>query len=275
MCPRRERIAETAGGAIKCDEKWDVSRLIMVVIPTYNEKENISVLLEEIESLGIAGLEVVVVDDDSPDGTWEVIEGRMVEDSHLHLLTRMGERGRGLAGVAGFKYALDAGADVIVEMDGDFSHAPSYIPDFLKAIEKFDVVLGSRFVKGGGSERRNLVRRIISELSGLYIRMVLGLHLKDPTSGFRCFRRKVLERINLSTLTAKGPFIVTEVLFRCYREGFRIGEIPIVFRKRFSGKSKLSFRMLLRISVQVLKLKIRMKKCSCGVSGAGSPQSGQ
>lgn len=228
----------------------------VVVIPTYNERENISLLLDRIESLGIKDLGMIVVDDNSPDGTWRVVEARVEKNAALRLLRRFGNRGRGLAGVAGFKYALKLGADCVVEMDGDFSHYPSYIPEFLKAIEKFDVVLGSRFVAGGKSQGRGFCRILVSRLAALYIRVMLGFDVKDPTSGFRCFRRKVLEGINLSTLTSRGPFIVTEILFRCHRKGFRIGEIPIVFKERTRGRSKLGFGVLLSNIYGVLRLKL-------------------
>ena len=228
----------------------------VIVIPTYNERENISILLEKIGLLGIKYLEVVVVDDNSPDGTWKIVEKKAEKDPHVHILRRMGERGRGLAGVEGFRYALDAGAEIVFEMDGDLSHDPSHIPDFLAAIKKFDVVLGSRFVESGASQRSSFLRAIISRTAGLYIKVVLGFSVKDPTSGFRCFRREVLEAIDLSTITARGPFIVTEVLFRCYRQGFRIGEIPIVFRQRFGGKSKLGCRELLKNFIKVFKLRL-------------------
>lgn len=229
----------------------------VIVIPTYNERENISKLVDRINSLGLEDFEIVVVDDDSPDGTWQVVEDKMRENPHLHLLRRLEERGRGLAGVAGFKYALERGAGRVVEMDGDFSHDPSYIPEFLKAIEESDVILGSRFVGSGGVEGRGLRRRLVSRVAGAYIRLVLGFSVKDPTSGFRCFRKKVLEEIDLSTLNAKGPFIVTEILFRCHRRGFRISEIPIVFRERLHGQSKLGFGVLLGNLFGVLKLRFK------------------
>ena len=229
----------------------------VIVIPTYNERENISLLLDRIGSLGLRNLEVLVVDDNSPDGTWAVVKAKMEKNASVHLLRRMENRGRGLAGVAGFKHALRIGADCVVEMDGDFSHGPSYVPDFLKAIEKFDVVLGSRFVAGGKSQGRGFWRILVSKFAASYIRGMLGFKVKDPTSGFRCFRRKVLQGINLSTLTSRGPFIVTEILFRCHRKGFGIGEIPIVFRERTRGKSKLGFRVLLRNIAGVVKLRIK------------------
>ena len=229
----------------------------VVVIPTYNERENIALLLDRINSLGFEALEVIVVDDDSPDRTWEVVEDRMREDANLHLLRRTENRGRGLAGIAGFKYALQIGADCVIEMDGDFSHDPSYIPEFVRMIEKADVVLGSRFIGGGGSMGRSSLRTLISKLAASYIRLMLGFSVKDPTSGFRCFRRSVLEEIDLSSLKAKGPFIVTEILFRCHRKGFGIAEIPIVFRERIRGSSKLGFGVLLKNLFGVLSLKFR------------------
>lgn len=229
----------------------------VIVIPTYNERENIPALLDKIDSLALENLEIVVVDDNSPDGTWQVVEERGRRSAYIHLLRRMEERGRGLAGIAGFKCALDIGASVVIEMDGDLSHDPSYIPDFLSGIERFDVILGSRFIKGGGCKGRGFLREFVTKIAALYIRVMLGFSVKDPTSGFRCFRREVLEGINLSTLTARGPFIVTEVLFRCHRKGFRIGEIPIIFEERTRGRSKLGFRVLLGNIVRVFRLKFR------------------
>ncbi len=230
-----------------------VPKKTVIMIPTYNEWENISALLDRIDSLSLENLEAVVVDDNSPEGTWKVVAER--KSAHIHVLRRMEERGRGLAGVAGFKYALDIGGEIVIEMDGDLSHDPSYIPDFVGAIERYDVVLGSRFIEGGGSQGRSFLREFVTKIAALYIRVMLGFSVKDPTSGFRCFRREVLEEINLSTLTARGPFIVTEVLFRCHRKGFRIGEIPIVFRERSQGRSKLGLRVLIGNIFRVLKLR--------------------
>lgn len=230
---------------------------VAVMIPTYNERGNIGPLLDKIVSLSIRELQVIVVDDDSPDGTWEIVRDRMKNNPGIRLLRRMENRGRGLAGAAGFKYALEIGADCVIEMDGDFSHDPSYIPDFVRTIRDYDVVLGSRFVAGGDSEGRGFVRKIISRFAGAYMRLVLGFRMNDPTSGYRCFRKEVLEKIDLSGLKAVGPFIVTAVLYRCHKMGFRIGEIPIVFKERESGSSKLGLKVLFKNLFGVLRLRFR------------------
>lgn len=225
---------------------------VIVMIPTYNEAENINFLLDEILTVA-PDVEVVVVDDNSPDGTWKIVQDRV--DNRIHLLHRTEDRGRGRAGVAGFKYALGNGADYVIEMDGDFSHEPRFIPQLIEAARGADLVLGSRYVKGGRDCRR-FIRRCISRLAGLYIRFILGISVKDPTSGFRCFKRKTLEDINLDTLRANDPFIVTEVLYRCYRENAWIKEMPIIFKDREKGSSKLGPGILFINLLKVLRLRL-------------------
>lgn len=227
---------------------------VIVIIPTYNEADNIGSLLDEI--LAVApDSEVVVVDDDSPDGTWQIVLDRSKNDNRIHLLHRKEGRGRGMAGIAGFRYALAHGADYIIEMDGDFSHEPDFIPDLIDGVKDADLVLGSRYVKGGRDCRR-FTRRFISRLAGLYIRFISGIHVKDPTSGYRCFKREILEDINIDTLKAKDPFIVTEVLYRCHKERAWLKEVPIVFKDREKGVSKLGLKILLLNLWKVLKLRI-------------------
>lgn len=228
---------------------------VIVMIPTYNEAENISSLLDSILTVD-PELEVVVVDDDSPDGTWQIVSDKSKSNSHIHLLHRKKDRGRGKAGIAGFRYALDNGADFIVEMDGDFSHEPKFIPFILDASKTADVVLGSRYVKGG-RDCRGALRRFLSSLAGFYIKTILGFHIKDPTSGYRCFNRDILKRIDLDSLKANNPFIVTEVLYRCHKERAKIKEIPIVFKDREKGASKLGVKILISNLWKVLMLRIR------------------
>ncbi len=230
----------------------------MVMIPTYNERENITPLLDEIMNLE-EDLEVLVIDDDSPDGTWKIVKNYTKKNSRVHLLRRTSERGRGLAGIAGFKYTLENKADYIIEMDGDLSHDPRYIPKFLKKIKDCDVVIGSRFLPGGRDMGRGFLRRTVSRLACLYIRALLGFRVTDPTSGYRCFRRKVLEEIGLDSLKARDPFIVTEVLYRIHKKNFRIKEVPITFQSRKYGASKLGLRTLMGNVIQVLFLRIRGK----------------
>lgn len=228
---------------------------VIVVISTYNEAENISSLLDSILATD-PSLEIVVVDDNSPDGTWAIVSDKAKRNSHLYLLRREKDRGRGKAGIAGFRYALENDADYIIEMDGDFSHDPSFIPNILEAAKTADVVLGSRGVKGGIDCRGGL-RRCLSGLAGFYVRTVLGFRIKDPTSGYRCFNRGILNRINLDSLKANDPFIVTEVLYRCHKEKAKIKEIPIVFKDREKGASKLGIKILISNLWKVLMLRVR------------------
>lgn len=224
---------------------------IMVMIPTYNEKENIARLINDILNINNK-IEIVVVDDYSPDGTWKIVKN--TKNKRVHLLLRKKNRGRGLAGIAGFKYCLDHKADVVIEMDGDFSHEPKYIPTLISRIKECDVVLGSRNIKGG-KDSRGFIRRVVSKLAAFYIRAMLGYKIKDPTSGYRCFKSNVLKSIKLDSITATDPFVVTEVLYRCHKKGYKICEVPITFVERKKGKSKLGFKILLRNLIKIAGLR--------------------
>jgi len=228
----------------------------IVMIPTYNEKENIGKLVSQILALKIENLEIVVIDDSSPDGTAEIVKGIASKNKKVHLILRTKNKGRGYAGKAGYKYALEHNADYIIEMDADFSHNPEYIPELLKKIKECDLVLGSRAVKGGKEVGRNIIRRLITKMANFYIRALLGLNVKDTNSGFRCFRRSVLENIGVDKITSKGPSIVQEVLFMAHLKGFKIKEIPIVFKERKLGTSKLGIPQLFGGYIIVLKLKL-------------------
>jgi dolichol-phosphate mannosyltransferase len=226
------------------------------VIPTYDEKENITPLLEAIADLSIPGLEALVVDDCSPDGTSEAVETFARGHDFVLLLRREGPRGRGNAGREGYLAALDRGADLILEMDADFSHHPRYLPALIEAAGEYDMVLGSRFVSGGEDADRALWRKIVTLLANFYIRVMFGISVRDANSGYRCFRRQALERIDPASLRSAGPAIIQEVLFRAQRHGLRIGEIPVVFTDRIRGDSKLGFRQLYQGYVAVLRLRM-------------------
>ena len=228
-----------------------------VMIPTYNEKENIKELIRQIFDLRIKNLHIVVVDDNSPDGTWRIAQEISKKNKNVHLLLRKKDKGRGSAGKDGFIYCLKHGADVIVEMDADFSHEPKYIPFMLNELENADLVLGSRMLKDSKEIGRSLIRRVITYLANLYIRLLLGLKVKDCNSGFRCFKREVLEAINLKKIESKGPAIVQEVLFNAHLKGFKIKEIPITFVNRTKGSSKLGIPQLAAGYFMVLKLKLQ------------------
>lgn len=231
-----------------------------VMIPTYNERENIGTLIREILNLKISDLHVVVVDDNSPDGTSEIVKNLSQEHPEVELLLRTTGRGRGSAGIAGFKYALERGADCVVEMDADFSHHPKYIPSFLEAIQEADMVIGSRSVAGGKDVNRGIVRRVITFLAGVYVRIQLGLKIQDVSSGYRCFKRKVLEAIELDSMISTGPSIVSEVFYRAHLKGFSIKEIPIEFADRTHGQTKLNYIILIKTLLMVLKFKRLNKK---------------
>ena len=227
-----------------------------VMIPTYNEKENIKNLIDKILKLKIKNLHIVVVDDNSPDGTWKIVQDISKKNRNVHLLLRKKDKGRGAAGRDGFIYCLKHSADIVVEMDADFSHDPKYIPSMLEELKNADLVLGSRRIKGGNDVGRGFLRKLVTLLANLYIRLTLGLKVKDCNSGFRCFKREVLEKIDPEKLESKGPSIVQEVLFKAHLKGFRIKEIPIVFINRTKGRSKLGIPQLIAGYFMVLKLKI-------------------
>lgn len=226
----------------------------VLVIPTYNEAENIERLITALRRLNL-DLDILVVDDNSPDGTSTIAERLMKKDKKLHLLLRTRDKGRGSAGVAGFKKALDMKADIICEMDADFSHDPQYLPALLKELEKGDVVLGSRAVSGGSDDDRPFLRRMLTVFANFYIRLLLGVPVRDCNSGYRCFKRRVLAALNLDKITTKGPGIVQEILYRAHLAGFRIVEVPISFVERRKGTSKLGFKHLYRGYFLILKLR--------------------
>ena len=228
----------------------------VVMVPTYNEKENIIPLIDRINSLGIKELDILVADDNSPDGTWKLVEEKKASTKNLYLLRRFNDRGRGFAEVDGFREALRMGASRIIVMDADFSHDPRHIPELLKAAENADIVLGSRFVEGGKLERQSKTRNIITGMAHRYLNLALGYRgIKDPTSGYRCLKRKTLDIIKYRTLRAPDPFIVTEVLYRCYSSGLKIAEVPITFRDRAAGKTKLGSRNLIKYLFRVMRLR--------------------
>lgn len=211
----------------------------LIIIPTYNEVENLRPLLEVIFS-NAPQTNILIVDDNSPDGTGVLADQIHEEDPRVHVLHRAGKLGLGTAYIAGFKYAIAQGYDAAFEMDADFSHDPKYLPDFLKAIENADLVIGSRYVEGGDTPNWTLLRRFISGGGNTFARFVLGLPIHDCTAGYRCYRRKVLEGIDLDSVQALGYAFQVELVYRVLNRGFKVVEIPIVFMDRRVGKSKMS-----------------------------------
>ena len=230
-----------------------------VMIPTYNENENIRNLIDKILKLKVDDLHIVIVDDNSPDGTWKVVKEISKKNKNVYLLLRKTDKGRGAAGKDGFIYCLKHGADIVVEMDADMSHDPKYIPKMIEEMKNADLVLGSRRMEGSKEVGRGIFRRLVTWGANLFVRVMLGLKVKDCNSGFRCFKREVLETINLEKLGSKGPSIVQEVLFKAHLKGFKIKEIPITFVNRLKGKSKLGISQLAAGYFMVLKLKFQYR----------------
>jgi dolichol-phosphate mannosyltransferase len=230
----------------------------VIMVPTYNEKGNISRLIEEIMALKVPGneLHVLVVDDNSPDGTSQVVAEIAAKNPRVKIITRTQQRGRGSAGIHGFREALASGADYVIEMDADFSHHPRYLPELIAAAENgADVVLGSRFVKGGADKDRGTYRQTVTKLAGFYVRSLLKLKIRDVSSGYRCFKRSALEQLDLDNLISTGPSIVLEILFKSVMKGMKITEVPIVFIDRRQGETKLNWITLLETLVMVLRLR--------------------
>jgi dolichol-phosphate mannosyltransferase len=227
----------------------------IVVVPTYNEAPNLEGLVAAVHR-ACPSLEILIVDDESPDGTGRVADALASRDSRVSVLHRKPPRGRGVAGRDGFVEALSRGPDAILEMDADFSHDPALLPRFLEELEKgADVVLGSRFVPGGSDVERSPIRRSITVLANAFTRLVLGLPAGDCNSGYRGFRAAAMRIIDPATLTSTGPSIVQEVLYRAHRARLRIVEIPLRFVERKEGRSKLVLGLLIQGYLMVLKLR--------------------
>jgi dolichol-phosphate mannosyltransferase len=228
----------------------------MVCLPTYNERENLEPMLRALE--GVLGPDdrVLVIDDDSPDGTGELADRLAAELGFVDVLHRPEKEGLGPAYLAGFRVALDAGAQLIVEIDCDFSHDPLDLPRLLTAADRADVVLGSRYVSGGGIENWGLLRRAISAGGSLYARLLLGVPVRDLTGGFKVFRRAVLEAIPLDRVRSRGYAFQIELTYRALRRGFRVVEVPIRFADRAVGGSKMSRAIVLEAIWKVPLLRL-------------------
>ncbi len=227
----------------------------LVIIPTYNERENLTELLGQIFVLGLQ-VEVLIVDDNSPDGTGELADQMAAADPRVHVLHRPGKMGLGSAYVAGFRYALERDYEAIFEMDADFSHNPESLPVFLKELESADLVLGSRYLHGVTVVNWPLSRLILSYLANVYSRVITGMPIKDATGGYKCFRRQVLEAIDLSRVKSDGYGFQIEINFKAFRKGFRIKEIPILFVDRRAGESKMSRKIVWEAAYMVWRLRL-------------------
>jgi dolichol-phosphate mannosyltransferase len=210
-----------------------------LVLPTYNEAENVESLVEAARAKLPPSAQVLIVDDSSPDGTGEVADRLAARHDNVQVLHRARKEGLGPAYIAGFRQALAGGAGLILEMDSDFSHDPAYLPRLLEAAKRADLVLGSRYVPGGGVSDWGPLRRAVSRGGSTYARLVLGVDVRDLTGGFKCFRREVLEAIDLDQISTRGYAFQVEMTYRAIRLGFKVLEVPIVFRERRVGTSKM------------------------------------
>jgi dolichol-phosphate mannosyltransferase len=216
---------------------------IVVIVPTYNEATNLPQIVPEILKQD-PRLQILVVDDSSPDGTGELADRMAAENPRIHVLHRAAKEGLGRAYLAGFQWSLAQGYDAILEMDADFSHDPAFLPRFLTAIEDADLVLGSRYATGVNVINWPISRLLLSLGANLYARVITGLPLSDSTGGFKCFRRRVLEAIDLDRVRSNGYAFQIEMSFRAWKQGFRLKEIPIIFHDRVEGQSKMSKRIV-------------------------------
>jgi dolichol-phosphate mannosyltransferase len=222
----------------------------LVVIPTYNEAESIVGLIEQVLAVH-RHVEVLVVDDGSPDGTAGLVEKAAATEPRLHLLERTAKEGLGAAYRAGFRWGLDRGYDALVEMDADFSHPPDRLPALLAALEEADVSIGSRYVAGGRTAGWSPVRKAISKLGNVYVRVAIGLPVHDATAGYRAFRSAVLRALAVESSESNGYCFQIEMAHRAWQEGFRIVEVPITFTERVAGTSKMHRRIVLEALVRV------------------------
>jgi dolichol-phosphate mannosyltransferase len=234
-------------------------RSVWVVLPTYNEAENLERLVAAVRERLPEGGRVLIVDDSSPDGTGEIADRLAADHDDVDVLHRSRKEGLGPAYLAGFRRALDGGADQVVEMDADFSHDPAYLPQLLRAAEDADMVIGSRYVPGGGVTEWGAVRRFISRGGSAYARTALGIEIRDVTGGFKVISREVLEAIDLDTISSLGYAFQVEVTYRAIKAGFNVVEVPIVFRDRREGNSKMTKAIVAEAMWRVPAMRMRRR----------------
>jgi len=229
----------------------------LVVIPTYNEAANIPTVINRILAIDGVALEILIVDDNSPDGTGELVASWAEREPRLHLMRRPGKMGLGTAYVAGFRYALQNDYEVIIEMDADLSHDPADLPRLLEKIDDYDLVIGSRYLKESGVVNWPLSRLMLSQFANWYTRAITRMPIHDCTSGFKCIRSGALQNIHLDHIVSSGYAFQIELHYKIWRKGSRICEIPIVFTERQQGKSKMSRKVQLEAATLVWRLKLR------------------
>jgi len=233
-----------------------MSERTLIVVPTYNERENVAEVVRRFLQ-PVDAAEILFVDDNSPDGTGDLLDEIAAENERVHVMHRPGKLGLGTAYLDGFAWALERSYDYILEMDADFSHDPKYLPDMVRlAREGADMVVGSRYIEGGGTINWGLGRQFISRSGGLYARTILGVKTRDLTSGFACYRRKTLERLSLDLIKSNGYSFQIEMKYRVIRAGMTVRELPIVFEDRRVGQSKMSRAIFLEALLMVWKLRL-------------------
>ena len=235
---------------------------MLVIIPTYNELDNIEIILKETFQLNL-GIDILVVDDNSPDKTYEKVQELIDKDiyqNQLHLIVREKKDGLARAYITGFKYALEREYKYIVEMDADMSHNPKYLKDFKESIKEYDLVIGSRYVEGGGVVNWSFIRKLISFGGSFYARTILGIKIQDVTGGFKCFRREVLESIDFDNLITAGYAFQIEMNYRSAIMGYKIKEVPIIFEDRVAGVSKMSKKIFIEALLKVIVLRLNKNK---------------
>jgi dolichol-phosphate mannosyltransferase len=262
--PRSETQSEAAASRSGAGAAW-------LLLPTYNEAENIEAFVAAVRDELPAGARVLIVDDNSPDGTGRIAD-RLAEHGDVAVLHRPRKEGLGPAYLAGFREALAGGAALVLEMDSDFSHDPAYLPRLLEAAERADLVIGSRYVPGGGVGDWGPLRRAISRGGSAYARAALGVGVRDLTGGFKCFRREVLEAIDLTAVGSRGYAFQVELTYRAIRLGFRVVEVPIVFRERRSGTSKMSRSIVAEAAWRVPLLRFQVRRGAARRTGAEDPR---
>jgi dolichol-phosphate mannosyltransferase len=224
----------------------------LIVIPTYNERENIAPLIADITRI-VPATDILVIDDNSPDGTGEIADQIAAGDPRVHVLHRPGKLGLGTAYVRGFQYAIDQGYDLVFEMDADFSHDPKYLPRFFEAAQHADLVIGSRYIPGGGTPNWSALRKFISGGGNTFARAVLFIPVRDCTGGFRCYRTAALRTLRLDAISAQGYAFQVEMAYIFWKRGYRIREVPIVFEDRRVGKSKMSRKIFVEAFLWVVR----------------------
>jgi len=227
---------------------------LLIIIPTYNEKENIIQLVKSILNI-IPDAHILIIDDNSPDGTADEVNAVFSENTFLHIIKRNGKQGVASAFLMGFSWGIENGFEILLAMDADFSHNPKYIPNMLKEIENTDLVIGSRNIKGGGIENRTFLRNLLTKCASIYCRVLLRCPIMDITGGYNMYRKSTLERIGLESIVSRGYSFQIEIKYKAYRNKCRIIEIPIIFPNRTKGQSKMSGFFLLKALVDVWKIR--------------------